>query len=79
MTTLKDFGMGKSVLETKIREEVEILSAAIEAENELPFNPKQLISTNVANVICSMIFGSTFKHGDEKFKALIDAFQENIK
>ena len=79
LTTLKDFGMGKSVLEKKIHEEIQICCQAIDDANGQPFNPKNLIQTSVANIICSMMFGSTFQHGDKKFKALIGNFEENLK
>lgn len=79
LSTLRDFGMGKSKLEGKIHEEAALLVAEIDAQNGEPFDPKVFIGTHVANIICSMSFGMNFKHDDPRFLDMLKRFDENVR
>ena len=57
LRALRDFGVGKSSLEEKIKEEVEVVLAEFDTNTNLPFDPKHLFDKAVCNVICSMLFG----------------------
>lgn len=78
LSTLKDFGMGKSKLEGKIQEEAMSLLSQIENFKGDPFDPKDIISTNVGNIICSMLFKGQFSHDDQRFLGMIKLMEENI-
>ncbi|KAH3708021.1 cytochrome P450 2H1-like [Dreissena polymorpha] len=77
--TLKDFGMGKTRLDATIQEQAALMVEEIGKHNGEPFDPKDVISAHVANVICSMVFRKQFKHDDPRFKGIIQKFDENIK
>ncbi|XP_045160015.2 cytochrome P450 2C23-like [Mercenaria mercenaria] len=79
LSTLKDFGMGKSKLEGKIHEEVESFLSEIEAHKGDPFDPKDIISTHIANIICFILFKGQFKHDDQRFLGMIRLFDENME
>ncbi|WAR19216.1 CP2U1-like protein [Mya arenaria] len=78
LSTLKDFGMGKSNLEVSIHEEAKHLIDEINAHKEDPFDPKDLLSAHVANIICSISFRGSFKHTDPRFQGMIKMFDENL-
>ena len=79
LSTLRDFGMGKSKLEGKMHEEAALLVAEMDAQNEQPFNPSAILSSHVANIICSMSFGMNFKHNDPRFLDMMRRFDENLR
>ena len=78
LSTLKNFGMGKSKLEGKIHEEALSLLSNIEDFKGEPFDPTDIFSTNVANIICSLLFKGQFRHDDQRFLGMIRLIEENI-
>ncbi|KAL3847907.1 hypothetical protein ACJMK2_018798 [Sinanodonta woodiana] len=81
LTTLRNFGFGKTSLEGKIHTEVTILLSEIAKRKGKPFRIQHLVQTSVSNVINAMIFGVHFKHDDpnfEKVMTMIDEILENI-
>lgn len=79
LSTLKDFGMGKSKIEGKIHSEAALLREEFENQKGLPFDPKAIIGSHVANIICSMSFGINFKHTDARFVEMMARFDENLR
>lgn len=79
ISTLKNFGMGKSILERKIHEEVKVLLQEFKAMAGKPFDPKTIISTHVVNVISSIVFKGNFKQDDDRLLKMIAIFDENIE
>ncbi|XP_060084088.1 cytochrome P450 2C3-like [Ylistrum balloti] len=75
---LRDFGFGKKSLEGKIMEEVEVFLNVLEEKKGQPLHPESCIQTSVANIICSIIFGKRFEHGDPVFIELVDTVNENM-
>ena len=57
MKALRDFGLGKTSLEEKIRDEIEIVLAEFDQMTGKPINPQELLGKAIANIICSIIFG----------------------
>ncbi|XP_055332394.1 cytochrome P450 2H2-like [Paramacrobiotus metropolitanus] len=79
ISTLRDFGMGKTWLEDNIIAEVEDMCAVLRKQNKQPFDPKTLLSHSVSNVICALVFGKRFAHTDAKFTKLASLFPENVR
>ncbi|XP_060082620.1 cytochrome P450 2C28-like [Ylistrum balloti] len=79
ITALREFGFGKKSMETKLMEEVDAFLAAIHNTNGEPFDIKNTSYTSVSNVICSLIFGHRFDHGDKTFETLLDLLDQNFK
>ncbi|KAI0212540.1 Cytochrome P450 2F2 [Lamellibrachia satsuma] len=70
---LKDFGVGKSSLEEKIKDEVEVVLDELDKTKGAPFNPHKLINKAVSNVICSLIFGQRYSYANEDFQHLLNS------
>ncbi|KAL3875523.1 hypothetical protein ACJMK2_033468 [Sinanodonta woodiana] len=79
LTTLRNFGFGKTSLEEKIHTEISILLSEITKQNEEPFRIQLLVQTSVSNVINAMIFGRHFKHDDPKFGKVMAIFDEHFE
>lgn len=79
LSTMKDFGMGKSKLEGKVHEEIQTFLSEIKDFNGEAFDPKDIISTHVSNIICSILFKGQFSHNDPRFLGMIKMFDENIE
>ncbi|KAL3862685.1 hypothetical protein ACJMK2_008638 [Sinanodonta woodiana] len=74
LVTLRQFGLGRSILEDKIQTEVKLFLSEIEHLNQSPFNMMPPIQTGVGNVISHLVFGGHFNHNDPRFKILMDGF-----
>ena len=57
LKALRDFGVGKSTLEEKIKHEVDFVLAEFDNKKGMPFDPKEIFDKAVSNIICSIIFG----------------------
>ena len=57
LKALRDFGVGKSTLEEKIKYEVDFVLAEFDNKKGMPFDPKEIFDKAVSNIICSIIFG----------------------
>jgi len=79
LSTLKDFGMGKSRLQGCIHDEAAKLLEEFGSHKGQPFDPKMFINTHIANIICSMSFGGKFAYTDRRFQGMIRMIDENMK
>ncbi|KAM4022746.1 cytochrome P450 2D15-like isoform 2-T2 [Anomaloglossus baeobatrachus] len=79
LTTLRDFGMGKKSLETRVSEEAEFLCAEFQSLKGKPFDPHFLLNTAVSNIISSIVFGDRFEYDDGKFNKLLRVFEDALK
>ncbi|XP_033742525.1 cytochrome P450 2H2-like [Pecten maximus] len=75
---MRDFGFGKKSIEGKIMEEVEVFLNVLDEKQGQAVNPDSCIQTSVANIICAIIFGKRFEHGDPVFIELVDMVKENL-
>ncbi|XP_021364056.1 cytochrome P450 2J2-like isoform X2 [Mizuhopecten yessoensis] len=76
---LREFGFGKQSMESKLMEEVDAFLAVIGNTNGEPFDIRNTSYTSVSNVICSLIFGRRFEHGDKTFESVLDLLDQNFK
>ncbi|KAL3875530.1 hypothetical protein ACJMK2_033474 [Sinanodonta woodiana] len=79
LTTLRNFGFGKTSLEGKIQKEVSILLSEIAKQNEKPFHIQLPVQTSVSNVISAMAFGGHFNHNDTRFAEMMKMLDENFE
>uniref|UniRef100_A0A3Q3IME4 Uncharacterized protein n=1 Tax=Monopterus albus TaxID=43700 RepID=A0A3Q3IME4_MONAL len=64
LTNMRDFGMGKKVIEDKIIEESHYLIEVFKKFKGEAFDTSQPINYAVSNIICSMVYGSRFEYDD---------------
>ena len=57
LRALRDFGLGKSSLEDKIKDELENVLDELDKKCGVPYCPQKLFYQSVSNIICSIIFG----------------------
>ncbi|CAI9551805.1 unnamed protein product [Staurois parvus] len=79
LTTLRDFGMGKSSIEEKIIEECSYLIKRFESLKGKPFNNTMMVNAAVANIIVSVLLGHRMDYEDPQFERLMTLTNENIR
>uniref|UniRef100_A0A3Q3IJC6 Cytochrome P450 2K1-like n=1 Tax=Monopterus albus TaxID=43700 RepID=A0A3Q3IJC6_MONAL len=72
LTNMRDFGMGKKVIEDKIIEESHYLIEVFKKFKGEAFDTSQPINYAVSNIICSMVYGSRFEYDDPEFTSMVD-------
>ena len=80
LSVLRGFGVGKKSFETLISTEAGYWLDEIHALKGTPFDPSDLITGAVSNVINSLTFGKRFEYSDPEFKRLqylVDKRMEN--
>uniref|UniRef100_H3CWK2 Cytochrome P450, family 2, subfamily X, polypeptide 9 n=1 Tax=Tetraodon nigroviridis TaxID=99883 RepID=H3CWK2_TETNG len=76
--TLKDFGMGKRIMEEKIVEECQYLIEEFEQHKGEAFDGAQVISYAASNIISTLMYGKRFDYKDPNLQAMISRDQEII-
>ncbi|NXW65845.1 CP2K6 protein, partial [Eurystomus gularis] len=79
LTTLRDFGMGKKVIEDRVVEEYRFLADTIEAQKGKPFEMTLLMNAATANVIVSILLGKRYDYEDPTFKRLVSLVNKNVR
>ncbi|XP_026209682.1 cytochrome P450 2K1-like [Anabas testudineus] len=78
LTTLRDFGMGKRLIEGKIIEEIQYLIKEFERHEGKAFSIAQLSNYASSNIIYAIMFGKRFEYKDPVFQAIVDRDHESI-
>ncbi|XP_066451507.1 cytochrome P450 2K1-like [Eleutherodactylus coqui] len=79
ISTLRDFGMGKSTIEEKIAEECVSLNKYFASFKGKPFESTMILNAAVANIIVAILLGYRMEYDDPQFKRLLDLTNENIR
>ncbi|KAG7457983.1 hypothetical protein MATL_G00233050 [Megalops atlanticus] len=79
LSTLRDFGMGRSTIEDRIVDEAQNLIELFQQRQGKPFNPTVNINSAVSNIICILVFGHRFQYDDPRFLRLQQLVSENIR
>ncbi|XP_048239862.1 cytochrome P450 2J3-like [Haliotis rufescens] len=79
LSVLRDLGLGKSVMETRIHEEVMSCLDAILSQNGAAFDISSIINKSVCNIISSLAFGKSFEHDDPEFRCYMNTLNEKMK
>ncbi|XP_028743086.2 cytochrome P450 2K6-like [Peromyscus leucopus] len=79
LTTLRNFGMGKHIIEDTIIEECHHLMQNFESHQGKPFEIKRVLNASVANVIASVLLGKRFDYQDPQLLRLLSLIGENVK
>uniref|UniRef100_M3YDU2 Uncharacterized protein n=1 Tax=Mustela putorius furo TaxID=9669 RepID=M3YDU2_MUSPF len=79
LTTLRNFGMGKRLIEDRILEECQHLIRSFESHRGKPFEVNTVMNASVANVIVSVLFRKRFDYQDTQFLRLLTLIGKNVK
>ncbi|KAM8953806.1 cytochrome P450 2K1-like isoform 1-T1 [Pelodytes ibericus] len=79
LSTLRDFGMGKKIIENKIIEESDSLIQKINSYKGKPFENTTVMNAAVANIIVSILLGHRFDYEDPTILRLMHLTNENIR
>ncbi|NXK13065.1 CP2C1 protein, partial [Herpetotheres cachinnans] len=78
LTTLRDFGMGKSSMSQRVQQETQHLVELLAKLKGNAFEPMTLFRHAVANVICSVVFGNHYSYDDTAFLELLNVIGNYI-
>uniref|UniRef100_A0A803V6N9 CP2G1 protein n=1 Tax=Ficedula albicollis TaxID=59894 RepID=A0A803V6N9_FICAL len=79
LTVLRDFGMGRRSIESRIQEEAQELLREFQKTQGRPFDPTFLLSCAVSNVICSIVFGQRFPYQEPEFLRLLQMMNDSFR
>ncbi|KAL7396622.1 hypothetical protein ABVT39_008772 [Epinephelus coioides] len=79
LSTLRNFGLGKSTMELSICEETRHLQEEIEKERGEPFNPAGLFNNAVSNIICQLVMAKRFDYSDHNFQTMLKYLSEAFR
>ncbi|XP_075057346.1 cytochrome P450 2K1-like [Mixophyes fleayi] len=79
ITTLRDFGMGKSTIEDKIVEECTHLIEHVASFKGKQFDDTMIINAAVANIIVAILLGHRMNYEDPQFRRLLTIEKENAQ
>ncbi|KAM3597560.1 uncharacterized protein V6R79_006150 [Siganus canaliculatus] len=79
LSTLRDFGMGKRMIEEKILEECHYLAQMFAEHKGKPFNTNKPVNYATSNIISSIVYGNRFEYDDPRFKNMVGRANENIR
>ncbi|XP_018425389.1 PREDICTED: cytochrome P450 2J2-like [Nanorana parkeri] len=71
LMTLRNLGLGKRGLESRIQDEAQYMVESFRAQNGAPFDPFNIITACVGNVISAVVFGHRFSNDDVIYQELI--------
>ncbi|XP_005236275.1 cytochrome P450 2C5-like isoform X1 [Falco biarmicus] len=78
LSTLRDFGMGKSSMSQRVQQETQHLVKLLAELKGNAFEPLTLFRHAVANVICSVVFGNHYSYSDTAFLELLNVIGNYI-
>ncbi|XP_078096014.1 uncharacterized protein LOC144510443 [Mustelus asterias] len=78
LMTLRNFGMGKKTIEDKITAEAKFLMQEIQSHQGQPFDTTVPVTSAMANIICSIVFGDRFDYEDKVFRTITRLIRENF-
>ncbi|KAM4043862.1 uncharacterized protein ACNLHF_014155 [Anomaloglossus baeobatrachus] len=79
ISTLRDFGMGKSTIEEKVIEECTHLTNCFASFKGKPFDNTLILNAAVANIIVAILLGNRMDYDDPQFKRLLILTNENVR
>ncbi|XP_068191951.1 cytochrome P450 2K1-like isoform X1 [Antennarius striatus] len=78
LSTLRDFGMGKSLTEESIIEECHQLIKIFEQYQGKAFNNSQILAYAASNIISTLVFGKRFEYTDPVLQKMVERDRENL-
>lgn len=83
LQTLRNFGLGRNIMEERILIEAKKLSQSLvdqlNAKNEVILDLALPLQYCMGNIISSILFGYAFEKGDKRFEFLKETLDENLR
>jgi cytochrome P450 family 2 subfamily J len=79
LTTLRDFGIGKSSIEPAVLNELQYFLQAVESKNGEAFSIRRSIMMSVSNLVCILEFGHRFEYTNPYFVELNTQMEEFVR
>ncbi|KAG8445795.1 hypothetical protein GDO86_010544 [Hymenochirus boettgeri] len=79
LSTLRDYGMGRKLIEDKIKEESDYLVETFKSYKGKAFLNTIVISAAVANIIVSILIGHRFDNRNPKFLRLVELIKDILR
>ncbi|XP_076589334.1 cytochrome P450 2D15-like [Chaetodon auriga] len=79
LMTLRNFGLGKQLMEQSILDETERIMKILEQSVGKTMNPKHLFHSAASNIICGVLFGMQFDYDDDLLKDFVNFFYDSSK
>ncbi|XP_041357822.1 cytochrome P450 2J6-like [Gigantopelta aegis] len=78
LQTLRNLGMGKNILQSKIQEESTAFIEELTKREGKATDLRNLIGSSVSNIISSIVFGKRFEYKDPMFIKFVKIVEENV-
>ncbi|XP_055954831.1 cytochrome P450 2B19 [Patella vulgata] len=78
LETLREFGFGRTILEDKIHEEIEVFIEVIRKHNGRQFDMFRSTQSAISNIISSLVYGQRFEYDDPLFNEFLERVEENF-
>ncbi|KAM3609433.1 uncharacterized protein V6R79_014725 [Siganus canaliculatus] len=79
LTTMRNFGLGKTSMEERIRGEMQHTIKALEENNGKTMSPVVMFHNAASNIICQVLFGTRYDYEDRTIKEVVRCITENTK
>ncbi|XP_070828249.1 cytochrome P450 2D15-like isoform X3 [Chaetodon trifascialis] len=79
LMTLRNFGLGKQLMEQSILDETQNIIKILEQSVGKTMNPKKLFHSAASNIICGVLFGIQFDYDDAVLKEFVKFFYDSSK
>ncbi|KAM3609049.1 uncharacterized protein V6R79_009043 [Siganus canaliculatus] len=79
LTTMRNFGLGKTSMEERIRGEMQHTIKALEENNGKTMSPVVMFHNAASNIICQVLFGRRYDYEDRTIKEVVRCMTENTK
>ncbi|KAL5006015.1 hypothetical protein ScPMuIL_017173, partial [Solemya velum] len=79
ITTLREFGFGKTSLEAKIEEEMSPFLPVLWESRSQPLDIRRMLQKSISNIVCNLTFGHRFEYDDEEFLHFLQLVDDNLQ
>ncbi|KAM5145951.1 cytochrome P450 2G1-like [Mantella aurantiaca] len=79
LVTLKDFGMGKKILEEPIQLEAQYLVDYFRSFNKQPVYPRTVLSCASSNIIADLLLGKRYEYTDSKWMKILQNIRDSFE
>ncbi|CAH2324616.1 cytochrome P450 2J6-like [Pelobates cultripes] len=79
LSTLRDFGQGKSSMDDRVAEESVYLLQEFKKNKDILYDPHSVVNNAVSNIICTIVFGRRYEYNDTTFSNILQLVHKHMK